>query len=84
MKASVYLLSLFLGECTPVSFSKGTLSQALGHCSDPEGSDMCSGWFMTSLIHHLEADLQRSNCEIERKREDLIGSTSKSSPCDEF
>lgn len=53
MKASVYSLFLFLGECTPVSFSKGTLSQTLGQSSDPESSDMSSGWFTTNLIHHF-------------------------------
>lgn len=34
MKASVDSLFLLLGECAPVSFSKGTLSQALGQSSD--------------------------------------------------
>lgn len=61
MKASIYSLFLFLGECTPVSFSKGTLSQTLGLLiclvvgSRPT-------WFII-----FEADLQRWNGYIWRK-----------------
>lgn len=43
MKASVDSLFLLLGECTAVSLSKGTPSQALGQPADPGriGSSTC-------------------------------------------
>lgn len=56
MKASVDSLFLFLGECTPVCFSKGTLSQALGQSSDPGRIDSSTCSDVRFLVVHDQLD----------------------------